>query len=86
MTLRRTEADRVAAALRGVTTYAMDRGVAARAGALEAELESEGHAIGPADAIVAATALHYDEPVVTRNTKQFSRVPGLRVVTYEGRK
>lgn len=32
------------------------------------------------DAVIAATALHYDLTIVTRNTKDFSRIAGVRMI------
>jgi predicted nucleic acid-binding protein len=56
--------------------------IARRAGKLEVELQASGEAIGAVDALVAATALDYDEPVVTADTEDFRRVSKLRVETY----
>lgn len=61
------EADRIERALKGVATYDLTREIAARAGRLDGELVSRGEGIDPADVIIGATALHRDEPVVTRN-------------------
>jgi len=36
--------------------------------------------IGLADAAIAATALVYGAPVVTRNAKDFKKVPGLKII------
>ncbi|MHB8519143.1 MAG: type II toxin-antitoxin system VapC family toxin [Limisphaerales bacterium] len=53
----------------------LDDAVAARAIALRQERK-----MGLADAIIAATALVHDLPLVTRNDQDFKRVAGLRVV------
>ena len=45
-------------------------------------LEKEGRIIGPYDILIAATALLHGGTLVTRNTKEFNRVPGLRVVDW----
>jgi tRNA(fMet)-specific endonuclease VapC len=42
-------------------------------------LEAEGRPIGERDLIIAATALSRGLTVVTNNTREFGRVPGLRV-------
>ena len=34
------------------------------------------------DLLIAAAARTHDAPIVTRNTRDFERVPGLDVVTY----
>ncbi len=44
-----------------------------------AELRGQGLRIGTLDLRIAATALVHNLTVVTRNTKDFSRVPGLRL-------
>ena len=56
-----------------------------QAGYLDGAVQRElGDGIGTADAIIAATAIEYDEPVVTADTTDFEKVPdsGLRVETY----
>ena len=54
---------------------ALDDAVAARAIALRQERK-----MGLADAIIAATALAHDRPLVTRNEEDFRHVAGLRVI------
>jgi len=56
--------------------------IARRAGKIEGELQREDGAIGTVDALVAATTLEYDEPLVTADTDDFGTVPGLEVETY----
>lgn len=46
---------------------------------IRAQLESEGQTIGANDLFIAATALAHDAVLVTNNTREFSRVPGLVV-------
>jgi tRNA(fMet)-specific endonuclease VapC len=46
---------------------------------LRASLRKLGQPIGPNDLWIAAHALSEDLTVVTGNTREFSRVPGLRV-------
>jgi tRNA(fMet)-specific endonuclease VapC len=45
-------------------------------------LRDNGTLIGANDLWIAATALAYDMPVVTRNAGHFRRVPGLEVESY----
>ena len=59
-----------------------DGPVMSRAGRLHAELEGDGGSIGEADAIIAATALVHDEPVLTRNVDHFERVDEVDVRPY----
>jgi tRNA(fMet)-specific endonuclease VapC len=46
---------------------------------IRATLERSGTSIGEADLWIAATALAANGTVVTHNTSEFSRVPGLAV-------
>ena len=46
---------------------------------LRAQLEQAGHPIGPNDTWIAAEALHHKLVLVTDNTREFSRVPGLQI-------
>lgn len=41
-------------------------------------LEAAGTPIGPHDTLIAATALRHQACLVTRNVREFARVPGLR--------
>ncbi len=45
-------------------------------------LQRNGLLIGANDLWIAAAALAYDVPVVTRNTRHYQRVPGLTVIGY----
>ena len=48
-------------------------------GRVRLELERAGQPIGPLDTQIAAHALALDVTLVTHNTREFVRVPGLRV-------
>lgn len=48
-------------------------------GRLRAQLERRGLPIGPLDLQIAATALAHGLPLATNNTREFERVPGLRL-------
>jgi tRNA(fMet)-specific endonuclease VapC len=50
-----------------------------RYGELRAELERSGQPIGALDTMIAAHALAANAILVTNNTREFSRVPGLRL-------
>ena len=50
-----------------------------RAGEIRAYLQSKGTPIGPYDVQVAGVAMARDLVLVTRNTREFERVPGLKV-------
>lgn len=48
-------------------------------GELRADLERRGQPIGALDTMIAAHALAIDTILVTNNTREFERVPGLRL-------
>jgi tRNA(fMet)-specific endonuclease VapC len=53
-----------------------------RAAELRHNLERAGEAIGPLDTLIAATALTHGGVLVTRNLREFARVPGLKTVNW----
>jgi tRNA(fMet)-specific endonuclease VapC len=60
-----------------------DREDAQRAGEIRAALAAAGSAIGPYDVLIAGQALARDMTLVTRNLREFGRVPGLAVENWE---
>ena len=56
--------------------------VAKKSSEIEAFLMKRGQVLGYNDIIIAATCLCYNLKLVTRNTKHFSRVPGLKIEVY----
>ncbi len=56
-----------------------DDRAAERAGAVYRALAGAGRAIGKADLYVAGICLAEDAPLLTRNRREFERVPGLRI-------
>lgn len=48
-------------------------------GRIRAALERQGTPIGPLDTLIAAHALSLGTTLVTNNTREFERVPGLRI-------
>lgn len=56
-----------------------DADAALRAGMLQASLERAGRIIGVEDIQIAATALRNDLTLVTRNTRHFESVEGLKI-------
>lgn len=56
---------------------AFDAECAGHAARIRTGLEAAGMPIGPHDTLIAATALRYQATLVTRNVREFSRVPGL---------
>jgi tRNA(fMet)-specific endonuclease VapC len=49
---------------------------------VRAELERRGRPIGPLDNLIAGTALAHRATLVTRNTREFSRLPNLAVMDW----
>lgn len=52
-------------------------------GRIRSDLERIGQPIGPYDLMIAATSLAHDLILVTNNTREFSRVVGLRVEDWQ---
>lgn len=57
----------------------LDEPSAAHAGRLRAYLAALGQPIGPYDLLIAGIALAHNLTLVTRNTREFERVPGLKI-------
>lgn len=62
-----------------MTILPFDDRAAARTTSLRYDIEKAGLAIGPTDALIAGTALAHGARLVTHNTREFSRVPGLHL-------
>jgi tRNA(fMet)-specific endonuclease VapC len=60
-----------------------DDAAAVRCGVLRAALAAAGTPIGPHDLMIAAVALAGGLTLVTHNTREFSRVPGLRLEDWQ---
>jgi tRNA(fMet)-specific endonuclease VapC len=65
-----------------IEVLAFDPGDAAEAGAIRAHLRARGTPIGPYDILIAAQARRRGATLVTANTREFKRVPGLLVVDW----
>ena len=61
----------------------VDSDIAATAALVRADLRRQGQPIGPYDLLIAATALTQHLTVVTHNTREFSRVSGLRLEDWQ---
>jgi tRNA(fMet)-specific endonuclease VapC len=60
-----------------------DREDAQQAGKVRAALSTSGTPIGPYDVLIAGQAMSRDLILITRNVREFSRVPGLRFENWE---
>lgn len=76
------ERRQVEGVLDGLTLFAFAPEAARQAGLLDAELAEAGEPVGLVDLMIAATALHHGQSVVTRDAVGFERVPGLEVLSY----
>lgn len=64
--------------LQAMQLLPFDSECATHAARIRVTLEAAGTPIGPHDTLIAATALRYQATLVTRNVREFSRVPGLQ--------
>jgi tRNA(fMet)-specific endonuclease VapC len=69
--------------LRGKHLLPLNRAIIERFGVIRGDLRRYGLTVGDFDLLIAATALHHDLTLVTRNHRHFSRVPGLRLYDRE---
>lgn len=65
-----------------VTILPFDHPAASQAAAIRAALEAAGQPIGPIDTLIAGTALANGATLVTRNLREFRRVPQLQVIDW----
>lgn len=76
------ERERVSVLLSALqVVYPTDR-FAARYGTVLAELRRRGEAVPTMDLLIGTAALVDDSPLVTRNARDFERLPGLQVLAY----
>ena len=68
--------------LSGLIVAYPDRRFAPVYGRVMAAAQRNGRSLPAFDLLIATAALVDDAPVMTRNVKDFSRVPGLRVISY----
>ena len=65
-----------------ISELPLDAGDAEEAGEIRAALERAGTPIGPYDILIAAQARRRGAVLVTANTREFARVPGLALVDW----
>jgi tRNA(fMet)-specific endonuclease VapC len=68
--------------LRPMVALPFDAACAAHAARVRAQLEALGTPIGPHDVLIAATALRHQATLVTRNVREFARVPELQLLSW----
>ena len=65
-----------------VSVLPFDRSAARAAATVRVDLERRGFPIGPLDNLIAGVALAHRATLVTRNTREFSRVPNLAITDW----
>jgi tRNA(fMet)-specific endonuclease VapC len=65
--------------LESLEEISFDREAARESARIGVELERRGHVIGPLDLLIAGTVLSRGATLATNNTREFSRVKGLRL-------
>ncbi|PSP50838.1 VapC toxin family PIN domain ribonuclease [Halobacteriales archaeon QH_1_68_42] len=76
------EREKIEGVLASKPVHPADTAVMRKAGRLAGELAADGEPIDDGDVIIGATAAVVDEPVLTRNTGDFERLPDVTVETY----
>lgn len=74
-----TQLNKLAAVQQRFRVHAFDEASAGQAARARAQLERQGTPIGNIDTLIAGIALANQLTLVTRNTREFARVEGLRV-------
>jgi tRNA(fMet)-specific endonuclease VapC len=68
--------------LAGLVQFPFDHDAAREAARIRVELEEQGLVIGPMDLLIAGTAVSRGAILVTNNSREFSRVKGLRTIDW----
>ncbi len=68
--------------LRPLQMLPFDEECALQAAKNRIALEAAGTPIGPHDTLIAATAMRHQATLITRNVREFSRVPGLQWINW----
>jgi len=76
------ERERVDTLCQTIETVYPDEKLAPEYARLLTALERRGQRIGTMDLLIAASAVAAGAPLVTRNAREFSRIPELRVISY----
>jgi predicted nucleic acid-binding protein len=76
------EREKVLGILRSLPHLSLDAASASKAGMIYAQLVKEKTKIDPEDAMLAGIAIQNNEPLLTRNRKDFAGIPELKVESY----
>lgn len=72
---------KVDAFLSRFSVLAVDRSVARKYAEIRSDLERAGNRIGGNDLFIAATAMVHDLTLLTRNQREYARIPGLKLAS-----
>jgi tRNA(fMet)-specific endonuclease VapC len=78
-TKRQANFENIALFLSPYRIISFDQKAARIYASIRADLERKGQIIGPNDIVIAATTLAHSTILVTNNTKEFSRIDGLKI-------
>ena len=76
------EREKVLSVLRSLPHLPLDAASASKAGIIYAQRIKEKTKIDPEDAMLAGIAIQNNEPLLTRNRKDFTGIPELKLETY----
>jgi len=76
------EREKVLGILRSLPHLSLDIASASKAGLIYAQRVKEKTKIDPEDAMLAGIAIQNNEPLLTRNRKDFAGIPELKIETY----
>jgi len=76
------EREKVLSTLRSLPHLSLDAASASKAGIIYAQRVKEKTKIDPEDAMLAGIAIQNNEPLLTRNRKDFAGIPELKLETY----
>jgi predicted nucleic acid-binding protein len=76
------EREKIQNILKSLTHLPLDVQSATRAGLIYAQKVKEGSRIDPEDAMLAGIAIESQQPILTRNRKDFLGIPELKVESY----
>jgi len=65
--------------LRIADVLPLNRAIMKRFAQIRGQLRRDGNLIGDMDILIAATALHHDLVLLTRNVRHFERIPGVQL-------
>ncbi|MFH1590530.1 MAG: PIN domain-containing protein [archaeon] len=76
------ERSRIEAVIKGQTIIPFGKDAAIAAGTIDGELKRSGLPTHPIDVMIAGIAIHEGQGILTRNTKDFSRIKDIAVHAY----